>query len=563
MFKLIKQNSILILLVAVATVSIFGLINTASATPAININGHTSPSAPQNFVVTASNGTASFSWTAPNDGGSPITNYEIYRGLSSNAEMLLAEVGNVLSYIDTGLNPEIGYYYKVAAKNNFGIGEFSNEVSVAPVIPACTGADVDTCTAWGTCSNNTQTCIGSYVKTPAGCSGSVSAPTQSCTVAPLIINGDDQPSQTPNGAVTYGVFMDNSTGNLSGYAWSSSVGWIKFGDLSGWPTGGNTTPSNAKIAFGKLVGWARACSATIGGNCSSMQAKSGGWDGWISLDGGTKYGVSLSGNNFSGFAWGSDVIGWTDFSDVKLESSIAGLVTVDITSASSSVASGTATMISWTSEGANSCSFKKNESVITPSSATAGSFSSGALIADTTFFATCVNNDHTATGTDHVTVYMNDSPNKPEEESNCTNPDGCEILWDEESPADCSYNIETDTFTCVDPNNPNGSPITIDIPLEHRSTCTPSQNFVNRTTTWTLSNSETKNGGAIGKVNWKGTDILTRVTTGVTTNKLYLTVGLKTLTAVTKIIPAIRDPYISACYATTTMKLDTGGGEEI
>ena len=55
-----------------------------------------------------------------------------------------------------------------------------------------------------------------------------------------------------------------------------------------------------------LVGWLKALS---GGS-----AQSGGWDGWIHLHG-TGYGVELQEDStFSGYAWGSDVIGWLDFS---------------------------------------------------------------------------------------------------------------------------------------------------------------------------------------------------------------------------------------------------------
>ena len=40
-------------------------------------------------------------WTAPGNGGSPITGYRIYRGGSSGAETLLTPVGLVTTYTDT------------------------------------------------------------------------------------------------------------------------------------------------------------------------------------------------------------------------------------------------------------------------------------------------------------------------------------------------------------------------------------------------------------------------------------------------------------------------------
>ncbi|OGI95131.1 hypothetical protein A3A03_01770 [Candidatus Nomurabacteria bacterium RIFCSPLOWO2_01_FULL_40_18] len=115
--------------------------------------------------------------------------------------------------------------------------------------------------------------------------------------------------------VNYGVNKDNSSGALNGHAWSSNIGWIKFGGLlSGFPTNGNGTQSiDAKINGNNLVGWARACGGTVNADCNSA-TRTDGWDGWISL-GGTGYGVSLNplDGRFSGYSWGSDVIGWTRF----------------------------------------------------------------------------------------------------------------------------------------------------------------------------------------------------------------------------------------------------------
>jgi hypothetical protein len=102
------------------------------------------------------------------------------------------------------------------------------------------------------------------------------------------------------GAVDYGVNKDGS-GNLSGYAWSSNVGWIQFGGLAGFPSGSGTFSQNAQFSGVDLRGWAKA-----------INADNNGWDGWISLRG-TNYGVSQAGSTFTGYAWGSDVVGWILF----------------------------------------------------------------------------------------------------------------------------------------------------------------------------------------------------------------------------------------------------------
>ena len=90
-----------------------------------------------------------------------------------------------------------------------------------------------------------------------------------------------------------------SDGTVSGYAWSDNIGWISANssDLSGCPS----APCSATLSHGALSGWLKALSADSG------------WDGWISLSG-SGYGPTLSGGNFSGYAWGSTNVGWLDFS---------------------------------------------------------------------------------------------------------------------------------------------------------------------------------------------------------------------------------------------------------
>ena len=140
-------------------------------------------------------------------------------------------------------------------------------------------------------------------------------------------------------ASNYGV-NKNDDGTLSGYAWSSNIGWIKFGGFSespsDFPKGSGTQPKNANINLGngKLQGWVRACAGTVNGDCTGA-SRTDGWDGWISLAGtttsGAPYGVTLDGNVstfasqytcLTDCAWGSDVVGWVDFSGVRIEATV-------------------------------------------------------------------------------------------------------------------------------------------------------------------------------------------------------------------------------------------------
>lgn len=105
------------------------------------------------------------------------------------------------------------------------------------------------------------------------------------------------------GTSNYAVSVATN-GDLTGYAWSDNIGWIQFGNLSigAMPSGSGTTATNANFSNGAMSGWIRA-----------LSADSLGWDGWISLKG-SGYGVITTNGVFGGYAWGSDVVGWIDFS---------------------------------------------------------------------------------------------------------------------------------------------------------------------------------------------------------------------------------------------------------
>src|SRR5205807_2214523 len=94
------------------------------------------PSAPQNLAATGGNAQVTLTWQAPaSDGGSPITNYKIYRGGAPTTETLLTTVGNVLSYTDSAVTNGVTYYYQVSAVNNRGEGRQADEASATPNAP--------------------------------------------------------------------------------------------------------------------------------------------------------------------------------------------------------------------------------------------------------------------------------------------------------------------------------------------------------------------------------------------------------------------------------------------
>ena len=144
-----------------------------------------------------------------------------------------------------------------------------------------------------------------------------------------------------------GTVVVDDSGNLNGYAWSSNIGWVKFGGLSGFPD--SSLGNNAKIVGTNLTGWARVVSVMNPLIYKTIDNR-GGFDGWISLNSNGRapaYGVTTDGTNFGGYSWGSDVVGWMNWDNVKISntddlcSSANGLlVDGETTSVTTIIASG-------------------------------------------------------------------------------------------------------------------------------------------------------------------------------------------------------------------------------
>ncbi len=170
----------------------------------------------------------------------------------------------------------------------------------------------------------------------------------------------------------YGVFEESTNGDLSGYAWSSNIGWISFNasQVSGCPSG--TCTPNVNSTGGALRGWARACAAFINKtSCSgALDPNAGGWDGWIALKGaaqdGSTYGVVQDSTScaWSGYAWGSDALGAINMSGTSSDGSAYGVVsgscaalppTAVLTATPSTINAGDSTTLTWSSTNATSC----------------------------------------------------------------------------------------------------------------------------------------------------------------------------------------------------------------
>ena len=82
--------------------------------------------------------TVHVAWSTPDDGGSPIVSYNIYRraGTSGVYTLLTTVNGNTNTYDDAGTVPSISYYYRVRAVNAIGEGPFCGDTLAIVPPPA-------------------------------------------------------------------------------------------------------------------------------------------------------------------------------------------------------------------------------------------------------------------------------------------------------------------------------------------------------------------------------------------------------------------------------------------
>jgi fibronectin type 3 domain-containing protein len=94
------------------------------------------PYPPTNLKANHGNGYINLTWNAPTDeGGAPITNYNVYRKTGSGEEEFLLDVGNVTTYNDTTVSNGETYYYRVTAENSYGESPKSNQAGATPGEP--------------------------------------------------------------------------------------------------------------------------------------------------------------------------------------------------------------------------------------------------------------------------------------------------------------------------------------------------------------------------------------------------------------------------------------------
>jgi hypothetical protein len=122
---------------------------------AVTPTGPTAPGAPAGVSAAAGNGTATVTWTAPADGGSPITSYTVTPFIGASAQTPVTVTGTppATSATVTGLTNGTAYTFTVTATNAIGTGPASAPSSaVTPAAPSAPAAPTGVTAAAGNAS---------------------------------------------------------------------------------------------------------------------------------------------------------------------------------------------------------------------------------------------------------------------------------------------------------------------------------------------------------------------------------------------------------------------------
>ncbi|WAH95248.1 fibronectin type III domain-containing protein [Arthrobacter sp. MMS18-M83] len=228
----------------------------------------TAPAAPTGVSATAGNASATVSWTAPANGGSPITSYAVtpHAGTTTLAPVTVSGNPPATTAAVTGLTNGTAYTFTVTATN--AIGPSPASAASAPVTPmaaatapaapsgvSATAGNASATVSW-TAPSNGGSPITSYTVTPS--SGGTA-------LAPVTVSGNPPATSTnvtglTNGtAYTFTVTATNAIGTSPASAASAPVtptgtttstitnGGFESG-LTSWTTGGVRAPVASTVA---------------------------------------------------------------------------------------------------------------------------------------------------------------------------------------------------------------------------------------------------------------------------------------------------------------------------
>lgn len=102
----------------------------------VNVTVYGYPEAVPQLTATSGCATVTIEWSSPHDtGGLSILGYRLYRSLDNIAFEHLTDLGDIDTFMDTGLENGNTYYYKLVAFNELGDGPESSVISSMPQGP--------------------------------------------------------------------------------------------------------------------------------------------------------------------------------------------------------------------------------------------------------------------------------------------------------------------------------------------------------------------------------------------------------------------------------------------
>jgi hypothetical protein len=256
-------------------------------------------------------------------------------------------------------------------------------------------------------------------------------------------------------------------------------------------------------------------------------------------------------------------------------------ITASIKANPATVRSGNSSIISWSSNGANSCTVTRDNNPFSSGtiSSPASGITSRPISTLTTFKIKCDNSTNSTTTSVDVAIYEPPRPSLRIEPSiiswfDDTPGDSCTLSIGGEIVSTATSSIITDdnllsginiVLTCSGPGGEESITKPSLAPAV-RSVCSPSQTYVNRETIWTAVLSTSSVSGI--DTSWGGTNIPTPISapdfSGLIFKKIYTTVGTKNIFATTtgtRLVDSL--PFTAVCSTTTIMKLDAGTTGEI
>jgi hypothetical protein len=227
----------------------------------------TLPGAPTNVTATGGNSSATISWTAPPNGGDPLTSYTITPFVGSAAQVPTTVSGSPpTTTVTVAVNNGTTYTFQVAATNAIGTGPASAASNaVTPTGPTTPAAPTGVSAAPGDSSASVSwvapgdggSSITSYSVTPF-----VGTTAQPTTVVPGSPPGTSTVVSGLSNGTTY-TFVVSATNAIGSGPASSPSGAVTPGPLPGAPTNVSALPGNGSAT----VAW--TAPTTGGGGITS------------------------------------------------------------------------------------------------------------------------------------------------------------------------------------------------------------------------------------------------------------------------------------------------------